>query len=278
MNRDCYRNKRETKMLAAHENALARLRKDVAALERGACRRGGASFRLGLPPLDAALGGGLARGVLHEVYARGQQDAVAAAGFGLGVALRAADGRALVWARQDLLDVEAGALYGDGLAAFGADPKRLLVVRARDPTGVLRAAAEAARCAAVGAAVIEIWGEPKTLDLNASRRLALAAGASGVTVVMIRLGAKQPAPSAATSRWSVAAAASAPLEANAPGRPAFEAALLRHRAGVGPRTWLLEWDRDRASFEPAPLSRFVVSVPARGPGAADAGAPWRRAG
>ncbi|GLK80856.1 ImuA family protein [Methylopila turkensis] len=264
-------------MLAAHEIALARLRKDVAALEPGACRRGGASFRLGLPTLDAALGGGLARGVLHEVYARGQQDVAAAAGFGLGVALRAADGRALVWARQDLLDIEAGALYGDGLAAFGADPKRLLVVRARDPTGVLRAAAEAARCAAVGAAVIEIWGEPKTLDLNSSRRLTLAAGASGVTVVMIRLGAK-PAPSAATSRWGVAAAASAPLEANAPGRPAFEAALLRHRAGVGPRTWRLEWDRDRASFESAPLSRFVVSVPAGGPAVADDGAPWRRAG
>ncbi|PZQ10377.1 MAG: hypothetical protein DI565_19860 [Ancylobacter novellus] len=234
-------------------------------------------FRLGLPDFDAALGGGLPRGALHEVYARRAQDAVAAAGFGLGLVLRAAGGRAIVWARQELVDVETGGLYGDGLAAFGCDPRRLLMVRARDPTGVLRAAAEAARCPAIGAALVEIWGDPKVLDLKASRRLSFAAAASGVTVVMIRPGAT-PAPSAAASRWSVAAAASSPLKANAPGRPAFEAALLRHRAGLGPRTWRLEWDRDRASFESAPLSRAVVSVPAHGQASSADRAPWRLAG
>lgn len=271
-------------MSAAREITLAGLRKAIAGLEQGASRRSVDPFQLGLPALDAALGGGLACGALHEVYARGAPDAAAAVAFALGLALRAADGRQLVWARQDFVDVETGALYGDGLAAFGLDPKRLLVVRARDPTGVLRAAAEAARCPPIGAALVEFWGEPKVLDPKASRRLALAAGASGVTLVMIRLGAS-PSPSAAMSRWSVAAAASTPLEANAPGRPAFDAALLRHRAGLGPSAWRLEWDRDRASFESTPpfrqstpLSRRVVPVPAGGPIAADGGAPWRRAG
>ena len=265
-------------MSEAHQITLARLRKAIADLEQGARQSGVDLFRLGLPMLEVALGGGLACGAVHEVYARHAQDAVAAAGFGLGLALRAADGRSLVWVRQDFVDVETGSLYGDGLAAFGLDPERLLVVRARDPTGALRAAAEAARCPPLGAALIEFWGESGTLDPKASRGLALAAGASGVTLVMIRLGAS-PAPSAATSRWSVAASASTPLEANAPGRPAFDAALLHHRAGLSPQTWRLEWDRDRTSFcEPAPLPRFVVPIPAGRPIAAEGYAPWRRAG
>lgn len=265
-------------MSAAHETTLAGLRRAVTALEHGARRRGVNLFRLGLPALDAALSGGLAFGALHEVYARRAQDTAAAVGFGLGLALRAADGRPLVWARQDFVDVETGGLYGDGLAAFGLDPARLLMVRARDPTDALRAAAEAARCPPLGAALVEVWGDPKMLDPKASRRLALAAGASGVTLVMIRLGAS-PAPSAATSRWSVQGAASTPLEANAPGRPAFDVTLLRHRAGIDLHAWRLEWDRDHTSFcEPSPLSGFVVSVSAGGPVAANAAPTWRQAG
>ena len=260
------------------KNTLTELRKAIAGLEQGASRRGVDFFRLGLPALDAALGGGLACGAVHEVYARRGQDTAAAAGFGLGLALRAAEGRSLVWIRQDFVDAETGSLYGGGLAVFGLDPERLVVVRARDPTGALRAAAEAARCPPLGAALVEVWGDLKVPDLKAGRRLALAAGASGVTLVMIRLGAS-PAPSTATTRWSVQGAASTPLEANAPGRPAFDAALLRHRAGLGPQTWRLEWNSDRVSFcEPAPLSRFVVSVPAGGSVAADGGKPWRRVG
>lgn len=268
-----------------HEDTYQALREAITALERGAaCRHRVDLFALGVSALDTALGGGLACGSLHEVYARQAQDAAAAAGFALGLGLRVTGERSLVWVRQDLVDVEAGRLHGDGLAAFGLDPKRLLVVRARDPTSALRAAAEAARCSALGAALVEIWGEHKVVDLNASRRLALAAGASGVTLVMIRLGAS-PASSSATSRWSVAAAASTPLEANAPGRPAFAATLLRHRAGFASRTWHLEWDRDRLSFEPAPplreaapLSRPVVPVPARRTVSADDGATWQRTG
>jgi protein ImuA len=264
-------------MALTQQETVATLRDAIAGLEQGVSERSARLFRLGPPDLDASLGGGLLIGALHEVYARGAADAAAAAGFGLGLALGAAGGRALVWARQDVVDLEAGGLYGEGLAAFGLDPERLLLVRARDPTGTLRAVAEAARCPAVGAALVELWGEPKALDLKASRRLSLAASASGVTVVMIRLGAS-PAPSAATSRWEIAASASAPLEANAPGRPAFEAVLLRHRAGLATRAWRLEWDRDRASFAPAPLPRSVVPVPADGPAAAEAGEFWRRAG
>ena len=258
--------------------AIAALRRAVSALESGcAARKPVGTFRLGYPPLDEALGGGLARGALHEVYAERQADAAAAAGFGLGLASRAASGRPVAWVRQDFVAVEAGQLHGAGIAAFGLDPGRLLVVRARDPTGVLRAAAEAVACSALGTVLLEIWGEPKVLDLRASRRLALAAEASGVTLLTLRLGAA-PAPSAATTRWSLKASASMPLEANAPGRPAFAAALLRHRSGLAPRSWRLEWDRDRTSFAEPALPRPLVPVPANRPAAAGPVAQWRRAG
>lgn len=254
---------------------LISLRRAVEALGRSGGARSERPFRLGEAGIDAALGGGLARGALHEVHAASATGA-SASGFGLCLALRAAGDRPLVWVRQEIGEAETGALHGEGVAAFGGDPRRLLVVRARGPTDVLRAAAEAARCPVVGAALFEIWGEPKVLDLKASRRLALAGAASGVTLVSVRLAAR-PVPSAAVTRWSAAAAPSVPLEANAPGRPAFEVRLLRHRGGAPPFTWRLEWDRERASFASSPISRSVAPLPADG-AAAEEGAGWRRVG
>lgn len=264
-------------MAVSRSLALPALRRAVAAREPGAAPGKTTLFGLGMPALDAWLGGGLARGGLHEVHAGHARQPAASVGFGLGLALRASGRNPLVWVRQDLSESETGRIHGDGLVAFGLDPARLVVVRAGNPAGVLRAAAEAGRCPALGAALVEIWGMPQVLDLTASRRLALAARASGVTLVMIRLGTP-PVPSAAVTRWRVEAASSAPLEANAPGRPAFAAALLRHRSGIGPRTWRMEWDRDSAAFAAPSLPRPVVPLPSHRSAAEDERVPRRRAG
>src|SRR3546814_19310679 len=105
---------------------------------------------------------------------------------------------------------------------------------------LLRAAAEIVRCDEVGVAVIELWRQPRPLDLTASRRLAVAAEASGVTALMLRIDAA-PTPSAAHTRWQVAAAPSQPLEANAPGIPALALTLLLHSSGAGGPHWVVEW-------------------------------------
>ena len=259
---------------------LSALRAALAGLEPGAGPRAADPVPLGAGSLDAALKGGLKAAALHEVLPeRGFRDAVATGGFGLGLALRAAGReRPVVWVRQDFVGVELGRPNGAGLAAFGADPDRLVLVRAADQAGGLRAAREALRCPALGAVLLELWGRSPALDLTATRRLALAAEGSGVAIVLVRLGA-EPAPSAATTRWAVASAASRPVEANAPGRPAFAVTLLRHRAGIPGRTWHVEWDCDRVSFvDPAPLPRPVVPVPARREAAAEPGGGWRLAG
>ena len=100
---------------------------------------------------------------------------VASGGFGLGLALRAAGSRPLVWVQQDSLDGEVGRISGAGLAAFGADPDRLVLVRVADHTGGLRAAREALRCPALGAVLVEFRGASRILDPTATRRLSFAA-------------------------------------------------------------------------------------------------------
>ncbi|MEF2070207.1 ImuA family protein [Consotaella aegiceratis] len=225
--------------------------------------------------LDAPLAGGLARAALHEVLAAAPRHASAASAFAAALALLAAGGSPLVWARQSLGTLEAGALYGPGLAELGLDPGRVVLVELKDALQVLRAALEAARTPALGAVVVEIWGEPRILDLTTTRRLALAAARSGTTVLLLRLGTEAQ-PSAAQTRWQVAASPSRALAANAPGHPSFTVKLDRHRAGPAGQSWRLEWNRDRHRFDivpaqSAPLSGAVVSLPARQPAQAPGG-------
>jgi protein ImuA len=250
---------------------LAALRKRVAAIERegGPARAAARLFALDDGLVDAALGGGLARGVLHEIHAAGAGEG-AAAGFGAALALLAAGGRPIVWMRQDLSVRECGELHPDGLAALGLDPAALILVHLKDPLGVLRAGVEAARCAAVGAAILEFRGEPKAFDLTAQRRLGLAAEASGVTLLLLRSGAR-PLPGSAETRWRVAPSPAAPLAMNAPGHPTFELELLRHRHGPPGGPWRLEWNRDGKRFSHPPLLRDPLALPGVRPAAPPAG-------
>jgi protein ImuA len=124
-------------------------------------------------------------------------------------------------------------------------------------------------CGAVGAVLLTAWGEAKAMSLTTSRRLSLAAGQGRATAILVRLAA-QPQPSAAESRWRVKAALSRALEAEAPGHPTLEVELLRHRLGAQPRSWIMEWNRERAVFQNGGQERLerpavsggVVSVPA----------------
>src|SRR5687768_17435096 len=127
---------------------LSDLRRHLAeaALRAVPAATGRVSF--GLPVLDEPLGGGLARAALHEIHAPGAADIAAATGFAVGLALRAAGARPILWVRQDVVEAEAGRLHAPGLAELGLDPAAILLVRARDAGGVLRAGAEAARCSA----------------------------------------------------------------------------------------------------------------------------------
>jgi protein ImuA len=77
--------------------------------------------------------------------------------------------------------------------------------------------------------------------MTASRRLQLAAEKSGVLALALRrTGAALADPTAAVSRWRVAALPSTPLPVAGLGRPRWRIELTRCRAGGEPATWIAE--------------------------------------
>jgi protein ImuA len=235
------------------------LRKRIGAIE-GTKPSAETLFALGHDAIDRRLGGGLTRGRLHELFAIDPHDHAAAIGFALMLAIRAGSGP-VVWVRQDGAVRAGGPIHAPGMVELGFDPTRLIEVLVPDEKALLRAAGDAVRCPDVGVLLVEPWKAARAIDLTASRRLATAAEKSGVTILMIRAEA-DPGPSAAHSRWRIAAAPAAPLIADAPGHATIEASLLRHRGGIAEFTLFLEWNRDQRCFREPALPGAVVSLPA----------------
>lgn len=251
-------------------HSLAALKRHIASLDRAPAAQPCARFPSGHDGLDAALGGGLARGRLHELFGE-NADAAAAAGLSLLWCGQASGDAPLLWLRTVAAGKAGGHPYGPGLAALGIDPDRLLLGVMADEAMLLRAAVDALRCPSLGALLIELRGRAPLLDLTASRRLALAAEGSGVTALVLRIDA-EPAPSAAETRWRVAAAPSAPLPGNAPGQTSFALTLLRRRAGTDGQAWRLIWDRERGIFGDAGDERHDAEQRSGDAGAALSGA------
>jgi protein ImuA len=200
---------------------LEGLRERLRSLEGLAGR--GASPAVSLAPdVDAHLPwGGLPRGALNEIRAT---DAGPATLFAVA-ALRGAPGAAL-WIRRGRA-LDAGAPCPAGLAARGLDPRRVVLVAVKTDTDALWAMEEGLRARV--AVLTELGAIPPT----ASRRLALAAEAGGALALALLPDRPDAAPSAAATRWRIAAA---PSHA---GRPRLRAALFRCR-GAAPATWLME--------------------------------------
>jgi protein ImuA len=214
---------------------------------------------LGYDPVDQALKGGLRRGALHEVFASAGHEA-AATGFTAGLVARMAMGRQVFWISQEFASREYGAFCPPGFFEFGLDPSRFIFLSAVRLQDTLRAAGDALACAGLGAVVVEIMGNPKALDLTASRRLVLASARNSVPSILLRLGAT-PQASAAETRWLVKTAPSSP-EINDWGQPMFDVSLIRNRQGWTGQ-WVFSWSCDDGRFEEAKAAfGAVVSTPA----------------
>jgi protein ImuA len=220
--------------------------------------------------LDAMLAGGFAYGHIHEFYTAEVEDMAATAGLVLALATGMAKAnKSILWLRSSRAAQQQGVLQANGWAELGAAPRNFIFGVIPDAKGLLKAAVDALRSNALAAVVAETHGRFPELDMIASRRMVLAAEKTGTPLFLLRADA-EPVPSAAETRWRVAAAPSRALPANAPGAPVFEIELLRQRSGPSGMRWRLEWDRDQRKFRDATLSGDVVSVPVRRP-AADAG-------
>lgn len=250
--------------------SLAALRQAVARIEGSGAALGeeNETASLGHAGADRVLHGGIKRGALHEIYAR-ECDAVSASAFAAMLAHRvAANKKTLLWIRQDFTASQCGVLSAQGLYDLGINPDLLLLVSVKGAASALRAASDSLSCKALGAIVLELWGQPKALDRVAFRKFSLRAANSRVTIFLIRVAAPEILPSSAETRWSVRAKRT-PDFVEEWGSPLFEATLLRNRHGQT-GAWAMEWNCDACVFsEPPPNSRPLVSQPAGRPRPAD---------
>lgn len=223
--------------------------------------------------VDGSLHGGLLKGALHEVFAATGHEA-AATGFAVGLAARVANGKPILWIRQDFAGLEFGEIAATGLLELGIDPSKFLILRVAHAEDALRASSDALSCSALGAVVIEVVGEHKVLDLKASRRLTLGAAETNVTAFLLRFSAVPDASSAET-RWMIRAARSNAQDENW-GMPRFDAELVRNRHGRNGH-WVMEWCCDDAIFRKAADRGAVVPAPRDRPAAAAMEGEERRA-
>jgi protein ImuA len=261
----------------APSDALCHLRRAIADLDPSSAASFGEEaglLALGLPEIDAALQGGLARGAVHELAPGSAQQAGAVTGFALALAaLAAAGGRSALWIQTDFAALEAGMPYGPGLALFGLPLWHLLILRVSHPLDLLWAFEEALKSRGVAAVLAELPESGAAADLTATRRLALAARAGGGLGLLLR---HRPCPlaTAAMTRWQVAAAVSQPDVYGGLGRTAFDLSLRKNRRGRCGR-WIVCWNHDERSFVPQALSLGVAET--AGDGSPDA-APLVRTG
>ncbi len=223
---------------------LAHLRDQIARIEHGDASRQPRTLPFGIPGLDRF--GALARGALHEVAGAGPdtEHGAAAALFLAGVLARL-EGPVL-WVRQQR------DLFAPGLAGAGLHPARVVFADAGANGGangakdVLAAMEEGLSHPGLAAVVGEFAGK---LSLVASRRLQLGAEKSGVMAALLRRShvfddPELATPSAAVTRWRIAALPSAPPLPHAPSVPGLGPALWRleltHRRGGEPGSWIVE--------------------------------------
>ena len=219
---------------------LAALRASIAHVGRPA-KTVGAALPFGVGAVDGHLpGGGLALGALHEVAGGGPDvEHGAAAMLLIGGVLARLPGQVL-WV------LERPDLFAPALDAVGLHADRVIYAEAGKAATVLLSMEEGLRHAGLAGVVGELSGR---LTLTASRRLQLAAEQSGVTCFVLRRSRRYDdallsEPTAAVTRWRVAALPAPPLLAHSletPGlaRPRWRLDLMRCRGGE-PASWIVE--------------------------------------
>jgi protein ImuA len=231
---------------------LDALRQTLAHLDAkvGRRQRPGA-LALGVAAVDAALGGGLAFGTLHDISAGAPAEMGAAAGFAAALAAqgaaRATRSRPVLWIQQEIASFEAGGLYGPGFAAFGLPMGRFVVLRVMRARDVLWAMEEALASGALAAVVAELAKDEA--DLTATRRLSLAA-AEADTLALLLNHQVSPDASAAATRWRVGAHPGSRDAFGGLGLTAFTLSLVKNRQGPT-GLWHIVWNHHERVFSAA---------------------------
>jgi protein ImuA len=220
---------------------MATRREVIDDLRRQIERLGGAygsrkSLPFGVSALDQHLPeGGLTLGSLHEVIEEGPASEFAgtATFFTAGIAARLRGPVLWCLTRRDL--------FAPGLMQGGLHPDRVIYAETCRDADVLPLIEEGLHQKGLGAVI----GEVSRLGLTASRRLQVAAEASGVPALIIRrwwtVTQKDltKLSTAASTRWRVSPIPSEVVPAGGLERGRWQVELVRCR-GAQPRSWILE--------------------------------------
>ncbi len=202
-------------------------------MERGVPLKRRRTLPLRLPEIDRTLpGGGLALGALHEVAGTGPEVEHGAASALFVAALLGRLHGPVLWV------LGQADLFAPALAAVGLAPHLVIYVEAS--AAVLLAMEEGLR----QPGLVGVVGEVEALGLTASRRLQLAAEASGAIAFALRRSRRfddpaLDAPSAAITRWRVSALPSLDGSPDTLERPRWRLDLVRVR-GAEPGSWIVE--------------------------------------
>lgn len=224
---------------AGHELILSELRARIERIGLGRSLRTDA-LAFDVSEIDDRLpGGGLRLGALHEVSEAGPPVAEHAALASLFVAgILARISGPVLWC------LRGRDLFAPALARAGLHPDRVVYCETWRDAEVLPAMEEGLRHKGLAGVV----GEVSRLTLTSSRRLQLAAEASGVTALVIRRQRRQgndcdetlgSEPTAALTRWRISPAPSPALPVPGLDRARWRVELTRCR-GAEPCSWILE--------------------------------------
>jgi len=202
----------------------------------------------------------MARQPLHELCSAAPGAETAALGFSLGLAASWCGRAGIIWAGEEGVFTEDGAPYPLGLAQFGLDPAKLIVVRCAKRDEALWAAEQG--LTASGAVVIcALAGRGKPLDLKATRRLLLFAERHHARCLLVRPLAEA---SAAWTRWRVAPAPSRAEERDL-GPPAYALDLVRSRGGPAGARFIVDWNAHDRVFAQRDMARDLSAASGDGP-------------
>jgi protein ImuA len=243
---------------AGRGHRLAALRAEVERIA-GEAARSRSALPFGLSALDRRLPGqGLALGCLHEFAGASPafEHAAAPISFVTGVLARLKGPILWCLTRRDL--------FAPGLAGLGLGPERVIYAESYNETEVLPLVEEGLRSPGLAGVV----GEVSKLSFDASRRLQLAAEASGVTAFLVRRwkAASDEAlakPTAAVTRWRIASLPSVELVSPGIGRSRWRVELLRCR-GAEPSSWIVDACDEKGRLRlPADLADRPLQAPQR---------------
>lgn len=212
------------------------------------------SMALGLPAIDEALPwGGVPKGCLHELTGAPGDNAA----HGFAAALLGRLGRepgSLLWCRMKRTGYDNGVPYGPGLMRFGLVAERIVFVEAERTPDALWAMEESLRATSL----VAVYGEGVALDLTSSRRLQLAAEASGKIALVLTKPQKRPSITASTTRWCITTLPSG--DGNEATKPRWRIALTRCRGGNS-NSWIVDWDHAAHCFDlAAPLADGLLAT------------------